>query len=116
MVKQKTKDALKATARDLLIAVLIVVIIMGLLYAYCRVWPPIVVVESGSMMHSDDSQIGVIDTGDMVLVQQVDSKDEVVTYLEGEGNNYITYSGFGDVIVYYQADQTRDAEAAAVGQ
>lgn len=89
-----------STARDLFIAFVIVMIIMGALMAYCRVWPPMVVVESGSMMHGDDSMIGVIDTGDMVLVRKVDDRDDVVTYAEGEAVNFRKYSSFGDVIIF----------------
>jgi len=33
------------------------------LYLFSGVWPPMVVIESSSMMHGEDSQVGVIDTG-----------------------------------------------------
>jgi len=43
----------------LLMMLLIVSIVFGGLFAYARTWPPIVAVESGSMMHSvDTSEIG----------------------------------------------------------
>lgn len=88
------------TLRDFGIAALILSIIVGSLYAYARVWPPVVVVESGSMMHGDDSRFGVIDTGDIVLVKRVDSRGDVVTFVEGQKRGYETYSDYGDVIVY----------------
>ncbi|UCE92023.1 MAG: S26 family signal peptidase [Methanobacteriota archaeon] len=60
------------------------------------------VVESDSMMHSEDntSYVGVIDTGDMVLVKDVDSADDVTTYLRGFVDGHRTYGDYGDVIVY----------------
>ncbi|MCK4757263.1 MAG: hypothetical protein KAS67_02300, partial [Thermoplasmata archaeon] len=60
MDKKHLKKAALGAARDVGLAFLVVVIIMGALLAYCRVWPPVVVVESGSMMHSVESQIGII--------------------------------------------------------
>jgi len=80
---------------------LIVSIVFGGLFAYARTWPPIVAVESGSMMHSvDTSEIGAIDTGDIVIVQTVESRAEVVTYLEGRATGYTTYGDYGDVLVF----------------
>src|SRR3990172_3971719 len=70
-------------ARDLLIAFIIVALVMAALFAYARVWPPMVVVDSASMQHSNtESSIGVIDTGDLVLVQAVGVAPDVVTYLD----------------------------------
>jgi signal peptidase len=84
-----------------------------------------VVVESESMMHGTDSQIGIIDTGDLTLVKKVDTRHDIITYVEGRGtytvqwteniNNvtvpqsgafhgakadYRTYGDYGDVIIY----------------
>src|SRR3990170_822841 len=88
-------------ARDLAVAFLIVAIVMGLLFAYARVWPPMVVVESNSMQHSDaESFVGVIDTGDLVLVQAVGTAGDVVPYIEGRATGHATYGDYGDVIVF----------------
>ena len=90
-------------ARDLAVAFLIVAIVMGLLFAYTSVWPPMVVVESDSMQHSDTgSSVGVIDTGDLVLVQAVHQPSDITTYLEGNASGASTYSNFGDVIVFHK--------------
>ncbi len=86
--------------RDLAVAGLIMVFILGGLWIYAGTWPPVVVVESGSMMHSDDSSFGVIDTGDIVVVKSVDSRSDVKSFVEGEKEGYETYSDYGDVIVY----------------
>ena len=90
-------------ARDVLLAVLVVGIALGALFAYSGVWPPMVVVESGSMQHSNTaSHLGVIDTGDLVLVQAVNSEPgRVTTYVQGRATGYETYSNYGDVIVFH---------------
>jgi signal peptidase len=84
----------------ILIAVGLVVIVILAMFFYSGLWPPLVVVESGSMQHSDTvSSIGVIDTGDLVIVKQLDN-DSVRTYVESYSSGYSTYSSYGDVIVY----------------
>jgi signal peptidase len=99
--RRKSEAAL--LARDLLTAVVIVAILFGLIFAYTQRYPPMVVVESSSMQHSDTvSYVGVIDTGDLVFVQAVRSKADVVTYVEGRNTGYETYGLPGDVIIYRQ--------------
>lgn len=90
-------------ARDVVLAFAVVGLVMLLLVAYARVWPPMVVVESGSMEHNQvESLVGAIDTGDLVLVQDVGVASDVVTYAEGRVRGYETYSNYGDVIVFYK--------------
>jgi signal peptidase len=85
---------------------LIIVLIFVALFAYSGLWPPIVVVESDSMQHSDtQSSIGTIDTGDIVIVQKVGGSQNVVTYLEGVGNGHKTYGEYGDVVIYAKYGQ-----------
>jgi signal peptidase len=102
-------------ARDLLVAFIIVALVMAALFAYTRVWPPMVVVESASMQHSNtESSIGVIDTGDLVLVQTVGVASDIVTYVDGTrpgGPNfgYATYSNYGDVIIFNAPGNPSDA-------
>ena len=89
--------------RDLGVAALIVGIILLSLFLYTGNWPPMVVVESQSMQHSDtESFVGVIDTGDLVLVQNAPSSSDIITYVEGRATGYSTYGEFGDVIIYKQ--------------
>lgn len=86
---------------DVLIAIIVVLVIIIAIYAYTRTWPPVVVVESGSMQHStDSSSLGVIDTGDIVMVKSVDSEDDITTWAEGKEKGYKTYGEYGDVIIY----------------
>jgi signal peptidase len=93
------------TVRDIVIAASAVVMLLGGLFAYTGVWPPMVVIESSSMMHGSDSQIGVIDTGDLTLVKKADDRGGIITYLEAanpKDPNYgfKTYGDFGHVIIY----------------
>ncbi len=63
--------------------------LIGLLV--CALWvatgslPPMVVVESSSMMHADEGEVVAIDPGDLVLVMS-DSRE----------NNVNNYAGAGD--------------------
>ncbi len=80
---------------------LIIAAIFGALFAFTRTWPPIVVVESGSMQHSNETSfLGVVDTGDIVLVQEIRRPEDVVTYVEGRARGYSTYGDYGDVILF----------------
>jgi len=91
----------KQIGKDILTAVIIVGSVMGVLYLYCGVWPPLVVVESRSMQHSNnEAYIGVIDTGDIVAVKKPLSTADITTYVKGRSTGYSTYGEFGDVIVY----------------
>lgn len=95
------EGGLRPWARDVVTAVVIVVVFFGVLFAYARVWPPLVVVESESMQHSDsESFVGVIDTGDLVLVQSAPSRSSVVTWIQGRVTGHSTYGDYGDVIVF----------------
>jgi signal peptidase len=98
--EQDLKGYLLGLARDVIIAVIIMVLIIGTLFWYTGNWPPMVVVESDSMMHDDDSSVGVIDTGDLVLVKEIDSKNDVNTYAKGELSGKKTYDTYGDVIIF----------------
>jgi signal peptidase len=94
-------SALWDLAKDVIIALIIVIIIISSIYIYTGNWPPVVVVESDSMQHSDDeSFLGVIDTGDLVLVKSIESEKDVVTYMKGKRIGHETYSEYGDVLIY----------------
>jgi signal peptidase len=87
--------------RGFIIAAIVVMMIVGALVLYSGAWPPLVVVESKSMQHSNtESFIGTIDTGDMVILKKINNVTEVRTYLDSLGDSYQTYSEYGDVVVY----------------
>jgi len=117
------KDAPQASgtallARDALWAFIIVGIIISATLLYTQRWPPVVVVESGSMQHPDEtapgvyesqddysSKLGVIDTGDLVLVKKIHGREDVITYAEATNRSnpnhgHETYGNPGDVIIY----------------
>jgi len=99
--KGKFAKQAKQLGIDVLTALVIVGIVMGVLYFYSGVWPPLVVVESRSMQHSNTkSMAGVIDTGDLVVVKKPSSLDDITTFAKGKGTGYATYGEYGDVIVY----------------
>lgn len=79
---------------------LIIALLLLAVFVYAGMWPPVYVVESASMQHSDDrSFIGTIDTGDLVIVQSSDGS-EVRTYVESYPDGHRTFGDYGDVIVY----------------
>lgn len=82
---------------------IVVIVFLGLVYYIndnSGVNPPFTVVESQSMQHIDDrSELGIIDTGDMIYVQSPD-KCDIVSYVEGYKTGYKTFGDYGSVIVY----------------
>jgi signal peptidase I len=90
-----------AWVRDIAFAGIAVALVISSVFLYSGTWPPMVVIESGSMMHaSDRSMLGIIDTGDLTLVKRIDSRADIVTYFEGQRRGYETYGSFGDVLIY----------------
>ena len=108
MAKEEARRLPRSLAnflRDLAVAFLLVAVVFGALFAFARTWPPMVVVESGSMQHSNaESFIGVVDTGDIVIVQTAPQRQDVATYVNGRAAGYRTYGDYGDVIVFQDPD------------
>lgn len=98
----KPKGQIRLFLRDAGIALLLVIFILLAMFAYSGLWPPLVVVESNSMMHTTEntSHVGTIDTGDLVLVKKVDSPKDISTYVDGLSNGHRTYGDYGDVVIY----------------
>ncbi|MCL2786203.1 MAG: S26 family signal peptidase [Methanomassiliicoccaceae archaeon] len=95
---------MKKDTRNTLIAVAAVAAVFVTAYTCVIIYSgssvPFYTIESGSMMHSDRSKIGVIDTGDMVIIKDP-SKVCVVTYIEGHETGYEKFGDHGDVIIYH---------------
>lgn len=97
-------DPVKTLFRELLLAAgMIGILIIGL-YAHTGSMPPLVVVESSSMVHDIDGEIGSIDAGDLVLVHDR-SHDSIITFAEATNPNnshfgYEQHGLEGDVIIY----------------
>lgn len=87
--------------RETSIAVGGVVGLLLVLTLYTGTWPPLVVVESGSMMHPAEAgygHLGTIDPGDLVLVKDLDEPGEVELFVDGARDRY---GRSGDVIVFH---------------
>jgi len=89
-----------------LVALAIIVLLLVSLFAYTSTWPPVFVVESGSMQHGAADQVGLINTGDLVLVKKIDPSS-VTPYVVGEETGYSTYGEYGDVILYHPNGNTQ---------
>ena len=96
-MNSETKRTIVAVA----VAVAIVGTAYGGLLVYAGSSSPFYTVESGSMSHTggERSQLGVIDTGDMVIVRDP-SKMSITTYIEGHETGYGRFGDHGDVIIY----------------
>jgi len=82
-----------------LVALAIILLLLVSLWAFTQNWPPVYVVESNSMQHGGTDQLGLINTGDLVLAQRIASS-QVTTYIAGSENGYSTYGEYGDVLLY----------------
>ena len=97
-------DPLKTLLRELLLAAGMIGLLVLALYAHTGSMPPLVVVESSSMIHDANGEVGSIDAGDLVLVHDQDF-DTIVTFAEATepGNPHFGYAQHGlggDVIIY----------------
>lgn len=91
-------------AKKIASIVIAVVILGGIIsaIAYADTWPPIYVVESESMEHSQNWTYGTINTGDIVLAKNIhNDTNNVVTYVQGRETGYSTYGEYGNVILYH---------------
>lgn len=96
-----------SSLKAFIIAPLVFLLLLGAVFAYSGLWPPMVVIESKSMQHADESSIGTIDTRDIVVVKKITSSDEVITYLDAVATGHTTYGELGDVIVYYKSGMSK---------
>ena len=90
--------------RNLLISIgVIAVIFIGgyaSLVAYTGFSTPFSIVMSQSMQHDPhQSEIGSIDTGDIVIVMDP-SKADIQSYIDGTKSGYTSFGDYGSVIIY----------------
>ncbi len=90
--------------REALLAIGLIVILLGAMVVMTGTTPPMVVVESGSMMHEPEGAVGHIDPGDIILVMSLD-RTSIVTWAEatekgGSADGYRSHGMPGDVIIY----------------
>lgn len=122
----RSKNPRVAAVRDIAVAGGIVLLLLASIWVYTgQPFPsqaPLVVVESGSMMHGrcpsgeqrncdsaisakdpSGGRVGTIDPGDLVLVKDVDGYGDVETAFGGGDRS--GYGGHGDVIVYKKEER-----------
>lgn len=113
----RSGDGKISLLRDVFIALMAVLIVLLILWAYTGQWfaAPMVAIESGSMEHSNSAfgRLGTIDAGDMVLVQKVYSRNDIVPHGGNIGgaqaeNGMQTYGDYGDVIIYHPDGDEED--------
>ncbi len=79
---------------------LVIVVGYAALIAYTGMGTPFSVVMSQSMQHDPEkSQIGCIDTGDIVVVKDKNRCD-IQSYVEATETGYSTFGDYGSVIIY----------------
>lgn len=98
------KDPLILLLREIVLAAgMIGILVLGL-FAHTGSMPPLVVVESSSMIHEENGEVGSIDAGDLVLVHN-NPMNTVTTFAEASNPSHPRY-GYemhgmpGDVIIY----------------
>ncbi len=95
------EDGIWEWIKPVAVALIAVGLILGGMFLYTGNWPPMAVVESGSMQHSSTyAYLGNLNIGDVVLVKKVTSSSQVTTYVQGEHSGLSTYGEFGNVIIY----------------
>ncbi len=104
-----TRELLQELRRPLLaigcvfFAFLLAVMILS---AAVGIWPPFMAVESKSMQHSGDtSQVGVIDTGDVVVARHTSGPDDIRTYVGSIVDGHRSYGEYGDVVIYKMSNE-----------
>lgn len=89
--------------RDTVIVIVVAIAIFGGAFGAINIGSGLnqafTVVESQSMQHDRESQIGIIDTGDMVIVKNKEYL-EVQSYVEGYISGYSSFGEYGNVIIY----------------
>lgn len=89
----------------LLAVAMIAFLVLGL-WAHTGTMPPLVVVESSSMIHEENGEVGSIDAGDLILVMNT-PYDNIITFAEASDRSnkyhgYETHGMEGDVIIYHK--------------
>ena len=89
----------------LLAVAMIAFLVLGL-WAHTGTMPPLVVVESSSMIHEENGEVGSIDAGDLILVMDT-PYDNIITFAEASDRSnkyygYETHGMEGDVIIYHK--------------
>ena len=83
-------DPLRSLVLELALAVAMIGCLVGAMYIHTGSMPPLVVVESKSMIHDEAGEIGSIDAGDLILVHDQPA-DTIVTFAEATDVKFTAY-------------------------
>jgi len=103
-------NPMRTLVREIALAAGMITILVLAMWAHTGSMPPLVVVESNSMQHDIEGEIGTIDAGDLVLVHSPDS-NQIITFAEATDITSANY-GYeslgmqGDVIIYERNGET----------
>jgi len=97
-------DPFKTLILELALAIGMIACLVGAMFLHTGSMPPLVVVESKSMIHEEGGEIGSIDAGDLILVHDQPG-DTIVTFAEATDTTnpaygYEPHGMAGDVIIY----------------
>ena len=101
-----SSDPFNNLLREMLLAVAMIAFLVLGLWAHTGTMPPLVVVESSSMIHEENGEVGSIDAGDLILVMDT-PYDNIITFAEASDRSnkyhgYETHGMEGDVIIYHK--------------
>ena len=83
----KKVDPLVVVVSELVLAAGMIGILIFGLYIHTDSMPPLVVVESESMMHDEAGEVGAIDAGDLILVHTTPF-DQIITFAEASNTTH----------------------------
>ena len=97
-------NPMRTLVRELVLAAGMITLLVLAMWAHTGSMPPLVVVESNSMQHDSDGEVGTIDAGDLILVHSPDD-NRIITFAEATDpeSDYYGYESLGmegDVIIY----------------
>lgn len=97
-------DPMRTLVREIVLAAGMISLLVMAMWAHTGSMPPLVVVESNSMQHDKNGEVGTIDAGDLVLVHSPD-RNKIITYAEATDSDspdygYESLGMEGDVIIY----------------
>ena len=97
-------NPMRTLVRELVLAAGMITLLVLAMWAHTGSMPPLVVVESNSMQHDADGEVGTIDAGDLILVHSPDD-NRIITFAEATDpeSGYYGYESLGmegDVIIY----------------
>ena len=89
-------------SKILAIAASLVLVSLLTLAVFESILSPPMVISSRSMQHDDNkSELGILDTGDLVIIDYQKSPSEIMTYAQSVSEGYTQFGEYGDVVLYH---------------